>query len=210
MDVILHIGIDFDNTLVSYDTLFHRCALERHLIPPDLPPAKAAVRAWIWRRPDGNTSWTELQGEVYGRRMGEAVGFPGVSGFFTACRRLGVSVSIISHKLEYPALGPRVNLRDAALTWMEAHGFFRPDGFALSRVDVWFEASREQKLARIAERQCTHFVEDLPEVLQEEAFPSGVIKLLFDPAGVAAEVAPDVQVFKTWVEIQRYVEEAAS
>lgn len=206
----MHIGIDFDNTLVSYDTLFHRCALERRLIPPDLPPVKAAVRAWIWRRPDGNTAWTELQGEVYGRRMAEAIGFPGVRDFFTACRRHGVSVSIISHKLEYPARGARVNLRDAALAWMEAHDYFRPDGFALSRNDVWFEASREQKLARIAERQCTHFVEDLPEVLREKAFPSGVVKLLFDPAGIAGAVAADVQVFRTWPGIQRYVEEAFS
>jgi len=206
----LHIGIDFDNTLVSYDALFHRCAYERHLIPPDLPPIKASVRAWLWRQPDGNTLWTELQGEVYGRRMAEAVWFPGVSGFFAACRLHAVSVSIISHKLEYPALGPRVNLRDAALAWMEAHGFFRADGFNLSRDDVCFEGSREQKLARIAERQCTHFVEDLSEVLLDPAFPPGIIKLLFDPAGVADKTGPDIHVFRAWADIQRYVEAVAS
>lgn len=206
----MHIGIDFDNTLVSYDVLFHRCARARHLIPSDLPPTKAAVRAWLWRQPDGNTPWTELQGMVYGQRMMEAVWFPGVDEFFTFCRSRRLRISIISHKLEYPALGSRVNLRDAALAWMEAHGFFRPDGFALSQNDVYFEGSREQKCARIAERQCTHFVEDLPEVLQDPAFPSDVIKLLFDPAGVAGKTGPDIQVFRAWADIQRYVEALAS
>jgi len=206
----LHIGIDFDNTLVSYDALFYRCACERHLIPPDLPPTKVAVREWLWRQPDGNTPWTELQGEVYGRCMAKAVWFPGVDAFLAFCRYRGLRVSIISHKLEYPALGPRVNLRDAALAWMEAHGFFRSNGFNLSRGDVYFEESREQKRACIAERQCTHFVEDLPEVLLDPAFPPGIIKLLFDPAGVADKAGPDIHVFRAWADIQRYVEALAS
>ena len=206
----MHIGIDFDNTLVSYDALFHRCACERHLIPPDLTPTKAAVREWLWQQLGGNTPWTELQGEVYGGRMAEAVWFPDVDAFLSFCRCRGLRVSIISHKLEYPALGSQVNLRDAALAWMEAHGFFRPDGFALSQNDVYFEGSREQKCARIAERQCTHFVEDLPEVLQDPAFPSSVIKLLFDPAGVTGKTEPDIHVFRTWADIQRYVEALAS
>jgi len=206
----LHIGIDFDNTLVNYDALFFRCARERHLIPPDLTPTKAAVRAWLWRQPDGNTPWTELQSEVYGRCMSEAVWFPGVDTFLTFCRYRGFRVSIISHKLEYPALGLRVNLRKAALAWMEALGFFAPDKFGLDRACVCFEDSREQKLARITELQCTHFVEDLPEVLQAPAFPCGVIKLLFDPAGAVVKMEPDIHVFRAWTDIQRYVEAVAS
>ena len=30
------LGVDFDNTIVAYDSLFHRVALERGLIPADL------------------------------------------------------------------------------------------------------------------------------------------------------------------------------
>lgn len=206
----MHIGIDFDNTLVSYDAMFYRCACARRLIPPELAPTKAAVRAWLWQKPDGNTFWTELQGEVYGAHMAEAVWFPGADAFLSFCRRSGLSVSIISHKLEYPALGPRVNLRKAALAWMETHGFFSPDGFSLERGAVFFEDSREQKLARISERQCACFIEDLLEVLLAPGFPSGVGKLLFDPAGEAAVTEPDIRVFRSWSEIQRYVEAISS
>src|SRR5262245_43078397 len=41
---VMLIGVDFDNTIVSYDALFHRIATERDLIPADLPVNKTAVR----------------------------------------------------------------------------------------------------------------------------------------------------------------------
>lgn len=202
----MHLGVDFDNTLVSYDELFYRCARERHLIPSHLPHTKAAVRGYLWTLPDGNTPWTELQGVVYGPRMGEAVFFPGAREALEFCRQHGIRLSIISHKLEYPALGPRVSLRQAAVDWMEARGFFDPAGLGLSRDAVFFESSREEKLARIARQRCTHFLDDLPEVLDAADFPAGVDKWLFHPSGGEVRVGPDVKVFPSWGEIQRHME----
>lgn len=201
----MHLGVDFDNTLVSYDELFHRCALERGLIPADLPRTKSAVRAHLWARPDGNTPWTELQGVVYGTRMAEAAFFPGAREALVTCRSRGIHVSVISHKLEFPALGPRVSLRKASMDWMEAQGFFDPAGIGLSRNAVFFESSREEKLARIAQQGCTHFVDDLPEVLEAPGFPAGVEKWLFDPAGVVSSPM-GARRFGSWAEIQRHLE----
>ncbi len=206
----MHIGIDFDNTLVNYDALFHRCASQQGLIPANLPPTKAAVRAWLWQQPDGNIPWTKLQGEVYGRRMAEAVVYPGVAEFFACCRTRAIPISIISHKLEYPTLGPQVNLRAAALAWMERHGFFATNGFGLSRAALCFEDSRADKLSRIAQRQCTHFIDDLLELLQDRDFPAQVVKLLFAPTGAAALLSPDIQPFSSWLDIRHYLEGAAS
>ena len=72
----MHIGVDFDNTIVCYDALFHRVALELGLIPPDLPPSKFAVRGHL-QRAGREEAWIELQGRVYGGRMAEAAPFPG-------------------------------------------------------------------------------------------------------------------------------------
>ena len=38
------VGLDFDNTIVCYDRLFHRLARERGLIPEHVPATKGAVR----------------------------------------------------------------------------------------------------------------------------------------------------------------------
>jgi hypothetical protein len=202
----VHLGVDFDNTLVSYDDLFHRCALERGLIPAELPRTKAVVRGYLWTRPDGNTPWTELQGMVYGTRMAEAVFFPGAHEALVFCRQHGVRLSIISHKLEFPALGPRVSLWKAALDWMDAQGFFDPDGIGLPRETVFFESSREEKLARIAQQGCTHFLDDLPEVLEAPGFPAGVEKWLLDPASEAGRSAPGLRRFASWAEIRDHLE----
>ena len=38
------VGVDFDNTIVAYDALFHRVASERGLIPATVAATKIAVR----------------------------------------------------------------------------------------------------------------------------------------------------------------------
>lgn len=205
----MHLGVDFDNTLVSYDELFHRCAVERGVIPADTPKTKSAVRAYLWSLPGGNTPWTELQGIVYGTRMAEAAFFPGAREALSFCRGQGIRVSVISHKIEFPSLGPRVRLREAALGWMEEQGFFDPGGIGLSRGAIFFESSREEKLARIGREGCTHFIDDLPEVLEAPGFPSGVGKWLFDPAGADTVPRPGVRRFRSWPEIQSHLETMA-
>jgi len=202
----MHIGIDFDNTIVSYDTLFHRCALEQELIPPDVPATKAAVRAYLWSLPDGNTPWTELQGIVYGTRMADAEMCPGVDDFLLFCRDRRVAVSIVSHKSVYPALGPRVNLREAALRWLEDRDFFSAQEFGITRDRVFFEASRDRKAERIAAAGCTHFIDDLLEVLTDPAFPHGVQRILYAPGAGSVPSSRDIITARSWPEIRRWLE----
>ena len=179
----MHVGIDFDNTLVGYDNVFHLCALERGLIPSEVERTKMAVRAHLWNQPDGNRWWTELQGIVYGTRMDEAVANPGAMRFIEFCRGNGVRVSIVSHKVQYPALGPHVDLRKAAFRWLEHCGFLDPVRTGLEHGNVYFESSRAEKIARILALGCTHFVDDLPEVLDDQSFPLGVRKFRYVPQG---------------------------
>ena len=60
----MRIGIDFDNTLVCYDRLFHRAALDAGLIPAQVAQSKNAVRDFL--RKDGREpAWTELGRRLY-------------------------------------------------------------------------------------------------------------------------------------------------
>ena len=84
----MRIGVDFDNTIVCYDGLFHRVALEQGLIPASLPANKGGVRDYL-RQIGREDDWTAMQGTVYGARMLEASAFPGVLDFFRrAVRRI--------------------------------------------------------------------------------------------------------------------------
>ena len=116
----MRIGIDFDNTIVSYDALFHKVALEQDVIPARLAPTKLAVRDYL-RRQDREDVWTEMQGTVYGARMDEAAAYPGVIEFLRWARGEGVALSIISHKTRHPFIGPKYDLHEAARRWVESH-----------------------------------------------------------------------------------------
>jgi len=69
MTASITIGIDFDNTIVLYEDLFHRCALEEGLIRPETPKDKKAIRDEIRQLPQEEARWTILQGVVYGNAI---------------------------------------------------------------------------------------------------------------------------------------------
>lgn len=176
------IGVDFDNTLVSYDNLIHQVAVDRSLIGLQTDPSKKWVRDSIRGLPGGEIEWQKVQALVYGPRIGEAIPAQGVAEFLEACARHGVKVNIVSHKTEFANYDETgTNLRCAAVSWLEQHRFFDTSSFNLSRNDVYFETSRREKLDRIGQLGCTHFIDDLEETFLEESFPASVQKLLYSP-----------------------------
>ena len=178
----LRVGVDFDNTIVNYDGVFHRVALEQNLIPSDLPATKGHVRDYL-RRIDRENDWTLMQGYVYGARMNDADIYPGALDFFAQCRAWQVPVFIISHKTRTPYMGPAYDLHEAARSWIETSGFLAPGRGGLAAGNVFFELSKAAKFQRIAAQQCTLFIDDLPEFLLDPGFPEGVERIVFDPAG---------------------------
>ncbi len=196
----MHLGIDFDNTIVCYDQVFHQVALEQELIPPKVPVSKGQVRDHL-RQCGMEDTWTELQGYVYGARMQDATPFPGVLECLARFVEHGITVCIISHKTRYPYLGPKYDLHQAAQQWLEQQGFFDPAQIGLSPDQVFFELTKQGKLDRIAKVSCTHFIDDLPEFLAELSFPSGVERILFDPNG-NHPMGHRFQRITSWMEIE--------
>jgi hypothetical protein len=174
------VGVDFDNTIVCYDRLFHTLAVERNLIPPETPVNKTAVRDYL-RSVGREGEWTKLQGVAYGPEIQRAEPFPGVLDFFRECKRRGIPTVIVSHKTKYPYRGRRYNLHKAARGFLKAHGFLDTSVTGLTDDRVFLELSKEAKLERIAAAGCTHFIDDLPEFLSETTFPTAARRILFDP-----------------------------
>lgn len=206
MAVVL--GVDFDNTVVSYDEVMSAAAVELGLIGTGRRRTKSKLREHVRRLPDGETHWRRLQGLVYGPRMRQAKLMDGVQSFFESCRRRRVRVDIVSHKTEFASYDEtRTNLRAVALAWMKDHRFFEDDGLGLSVSNVHFESTRLQKLERITKLGCTHFVDDLEETFLDESFPSNVEKILFSPHG-GCQAMTDVKVVSTWSELAGHLFDA--
>ena len=155
------IGIDFDNTIVTYDEVFCAVAKLSGLIDPAFVGNKQEVRDAIRTLPGGELAWQRLQGRVYSKGIADAKMIDGFEAFLHRCRVERCATMIVSHKTEYGHFDPdRVSLRDAARSWMTAQGLL-DSKCGLPTANVFFESTRSEKLARIASLSCTHFVDDL-------------------------------------------------
>ena len=200
----MRIGIDFDNTIVSYDSLFHMVAVEQGVIPADLPQTKLAVRDYL-RRQRQEDIWTEMQGYVYGARMDEAAAFPGVFDFLRWAGGRGIAISLISHKTRHPFIGPKYDLHQAARLWVEHHLKDGPRPLVRAE-DVHFELTKEEKLRRIEAVRCDYYIDDLPEILLAKEFPSETRRILFDPDAHHDDAASLVRV-RSWNDILSHIQQ---
>jgi len=189
--------MDFDNTIVSYDALFHKAGIEQALIPPDVAANKLAVRDYL-RANGQEDAWTELQGYVYGARMDEAIAYDGVIAFCLEAYAGGHELFIISHKTRHPFLGPQHDLHAAARDWIGRHLTFN-GGALVPTQRVFFELTKVEKIARIVDCQCDVYIDDLPEILSSPDFPKRTARLLFDPERRHGDAtANGMRVFSSW------------
>ena len=200
----IRVGTDFDNTIVGYDHLFRPAARRLGIETPASLHTKTGLRDYIRSLPDGEVTWQKMQAHVYGPGMAEAILLEGFTAFLGCCRPHGVPVYIVSHKTRSAAQNPDVDLRAASLQWMEMHGFFDEDATGLSLSHVFFEDTRACKIDRIRQLGCTHFVDDMTEVLLDDRFPDGVVRILF-AKDAGTQPLPDVVVCPSWYDVAAYL-----
>jgi len=163
------IAIDLDNTIIRYDRAFESAAARLKCLPATAPINKATVKTAALAV-GGNELWTRLQGLVYGEEITQAEIFPGCIEFFAAAPE---ELVIVSHKTRFPALGPRIDLREAARDFLALT--------PLAGIPLHFLDTREAKVAKLTELRPRALLDDLPEVLQTPGFPPTTAFHLFDP-----------------------------
>lgn len=189
----MRIGIDFDNTIVCFDSLFYEEAVKKNLIPKTTGRNKLAVRAAL-RSQGKEDAWTELQGFIYGAAISRAKPYEGVEEFFRQASKQKHELVIVSHKSTTPALGAPHDLHAAARGWLKNNKF---------STDAFFETSISLKIERIKKLKCELFIDDLLEFLTNPAFPMQVDRILFSPA-ILQENIPFRQA-SSWKQIQNWL-----
>jgi len=194
----MRVGIDFDNTIINYDSLFHDLAVRDGSIGREVPAEKQSIRDAVRHLPNGEIVWQRLQAIAYGPRIGEASLMPGIERFLMCCKRHGSEVMVISHKTQFAMQDREHNcdLVEAAVTWLRARGLLGP-GRPVSENSIFFEPTRAEKVARIATLDCDVFVDDLEETFREPGFPARTRRILFDRAGHGFELE-GLAVFDSW------------
>jgi hypothetical protein len=193
------IGVDFDNTIVCYDELFVKVARERFELPTFACENKNAVRDYL-RAQGREDEWTELQGCVYGLRISEAEPYPDAIECLRHWVHQGIDVYIVSHRSKWPYRGPQYDLHESARRWLADRLFLDADGVGLRPDAAFFELTKHEKVARVRSLGCTHFIDDLPEVLSLLGDSARTQRFLFDPHRQHSEV-PQVRRVAAWKEL---------
>ena len=185
----MRIGIDFDNTIICYDSIFLNLAKSWQLVPVDYQGSKRELRDLIRKMPEGDLVWQKMQGQAYGALIHQGEMFPGFKPFIEHCNQAAITVFIVSHKTEHGHFDKKkISLRDAARNWLRDQGLFTAKAPFIPQENVFFETTREEKIERIKELCCTHFIDDLIEVLESPLFPGNVNRYLFHPQTSWAEI----------------------
>ena len=197
------IGIDLDNTIIDYEAVIRQEVGASGLVAPIPEGDKRALRDALRAIPDGESHWIRMQARIYGPGLAGAVPFAGAPEFVRRARAAGIELVIVSHKTVFADADPaQYDLREAARRWLRAHGFIGCG--AIEPAHVFFESTREEKIARIAGLGVSAFVDDLVEVFAEPEFPPGVERWLFSPGPVERDEHVD-RTFPSWEEIERHV-----
>ncbi|SVE24545.1 uncharacterized protein METZ01_LOCUS477399, partial [marine metagenome] len=159
----MKIGIDLDNTIISYDNAFLNVAKKIGLIDQDFQGGKPEVKQEIKLLKDGEKIWQELQGQVYGKFIGQANIFPGFKRFHWRCCNQQIPVTIISHKTKYGHYDEeKISLRMSALSFLEQEGIVNKDKNIFLQ-DVFFTTTRAEKIKTIKHNNFDWFIDDLQE-----------------------------------------------
>lgn len=171
------IGLDFDNTIVCYNNAITQLAETLPDLPDDLPRTKLALRDFL-RRANREPEWTAFQGAIYGPGMAHAEPFEQALDVMRMLRDMGHSLTILSHRSLRPYAGPAYDLHAAARGWVQER---LACADLIQNESVFFYETRERKIAAVNALGCEVFLDDLPEVLEDEYFPKNCRAILFDP-----------------------------
>ncbi|QPB82647.1 HAD family hydrolase [Pseudoalteromonas rubra] len=174
------IGIDFDNTIADYTGVFYRVGCALGWLPESVGQSKNEVKQYFISQ-DNEARWTELQGIVYGKEITQAQPYPGALDAMQRLQAHGHQLAIVSHKTKYPIIGKRVDFHEAATQWLISHKFIGSIDAPVCSEAVFFNETKEQKIARIAQLDCAVFIDDLPSILTHSDFPAQCQGVLFAP-----------------------------
>jgi len=163
----MKIGIDLDNTIISYDFAFQIAAYNRGLIDNNYKRTKQEISKEIKNRENGEIEWQQLQGHVYGKGIKEAHIFPGAYRFLWRCYKNGVVVEIVSHKTEYGHFDiEKYSLRQAAINFLQENKILESD---IRLIDnITFTNTQAEKLNYIKDNGFDYFIDDLEEIVNSK------------------------------------------
>ena len=194
----IRIGIDLDNTIISYDRAFQIGAKLSGLVEKDCKLNKKGIRDLIRKRQNGESEWQKLQGYVYSEGINEAALFPGVFRFLWLCKERKINVEIVSHKTKFGHFdNKKTSLRNSATNFLINHDLLNTENPLIKKIT--YRNSKKEKIDFIKQNNYDYFIDDLEEIIFSKELESQK-GILFSSDSRLVEIS-NKEIAHSWEEI---------
>lgn len=192
----MKLGLDLDNTLIDYDRAAQAYAEDNGI---GSIGSLADLRATLTCTSD--LGWQKAQAWIYTYGLKFATPANGWSNFLSKSAHFNLEIFIVSHKTNFtPKAFGSLDLHLCARNWLENVLKI----YEIPQIkNVYFEPTREKKIAKIAQLKLDFFVDDLPEVLNHPSFPKGVMKVLYN-SDCSQDSIPSIRSFEALLKVLCY------
>ena len=189
------IAFDLDNTILDYGTSLHQLRLDRAELNKISAYTKADFKLRVIAE-FGEDYWTELQGFLYTKYVAYAQVDPQFLELLNYLESNQWQTSIISHKTEFPYLGPKLNMRDCARDRLEVAGIKK-----LLTDGVHFFDTKKEKVEYINLVKPNIYIDDLVEIL--DLLSNEITRLQFSSAN--PESNSNYDLVSDWRSVYKYL-----
>lgn len=170
----LKFGFDLDNTLIDYSKAVEKYCSEQNLdIYSNIKLLKDALKS----SDCSDNKWRSAQGWIYSYGLQYAELAKGSVNLFEFLISKGFTLYIVSHKSLFSFNEEKkFPLREYAMNWIEKSELRR---FFCDTDQIYFEATLNLKINRIAKLKLNYFVDDLEKVFTHKYFPKDTKQILF-------------------------------
>lgn len=202
----MKIGIDLDNTIISYDRSFSITGKKLGLIPDNWFGTKLEVKNYLKKNHNGEADWQRLQGKVYGRFLYLSELYPGIYRFLWRCKQKGFQVDIVSHKTELGHFDEeKISLRQAALDFLLEKEIYKQNSSSFIN-QIYFLSTKEEKIEKIKKENYSCFIDDLFDILSDPNLSKIERKFFFNPNLVLSEAGiGNIENVSNWGEIENSI-----
>ena len=158
-------GIDFDNTIVNYDSVFKKIAKKEKTLKNKKFNTKDSIKNFLIKENKVN-EWKKLQGQVYSEHIYAAIPNIEILKLLKYLDSNNIKFYIVSHKTLYPYVGKKINLHRLSKKWLKENIFNKKNNFK-KKDHAYFEKTKKEKIKRIKKMKITHFVDDLDVILNK-------------------------------------------
>ena len=190
------IAFDLDNTILDYGTSLHQLKLDRAELSKISAYTKADFKLGVIAE-FGEDYWTELQGFLYTEYVVYSRIDPEFVELLSYLKANQWQTSIISHKTEFPYMGPELNMRDCALKRLEVAGIEK-----LLTDGIHFFGTKKEKINHINLVKPNIYIDDLEEIL--DLLSDEIRRLLFSSAN--PESTSKYDPVYDWRSVYKYLE----